>query len=166
MDKSAAQVSSFANTDVTGYNKLLILKDVKVTDDGKTTLNGASMRHLTIVFGKDALSDLMNTTGTLNNLPASQKQEMGKALQYMTMKNTVLDVWIDNTTAYLSRFQLQFDLNMDMSKLITPTPGTSSSSLSFDINQNTTIDYSKFNAPATITTPGHATPTTSIQNIF
>lgn len=166
VDKSASQVSSFANTDVTGYDKLLTLKDVKVTDDGKTLLNGASMRHLTITFGKNALSDLMNTTGTLNNLTASEKQQMGKALQNMTIKNTVLDVWIDNTTAYLSRFQLQFDLNMDMSKLITPTPGTSASSLSLDMNQNTTIDYSKFNAPVTIATPSNATPTSNITKVF
>jgi hypothetical protein len=168
VNKSASQLSSIANTDVTGYNKLLALKDIKVTDDGKTTLNGASMRHLTITFGNGALSDLLNTTGTLNSLPASQKQQMSKLLKDMTMKNTVLDVWIDNTTAYLSRLQLQFDLNMnmDISKLITPTPGTAASTLSMDINQNTTIDYSKFNVPVTITAPSNATPTSDITKVF
>ena len=165
MDKSASG-ASFTNSNVTDYNKLLLLKDVKVTDDGNTTLNGTSVRHLTLTFTKNALNDLMNDTGTLNNLPASQKQQMSKVFQNMTMKNTVLDVWIDNATAYLHRFQLQFDLDMDMSKSVTPIPGNSASSSNIEVTQNTVIDYSKFNDPVTIAAPGNATPASSMQQIF
>ncbi len=166
MDKSTSQISSFANTDLTGYNKLLALKDAKVTDDGTTTLNGVSVRHFTITFSKDALKDLLNATGTMSSLPASQQQSVNKLLQNTSMKNTVLDAWIDNTTSYIRRFQLQFDMSMDMSKMVTPTPGKSSSSLKLDINQNTTIDYSKFNAPVTITAPSGATATSNILQAF
>ncbi len=46
MDKSTSQISSLGNTDITSYDKLLALKDAKITDDGTTTLNGVSVRHL------------------------------------------------------------------------------------------------------------------------
>jgi hypothetical protein len=166
IDKANSQISSFANTDIASYNKLLALKDAKITDDGITTLNGASVRHFTVTFGKDALKDLLDATGSLNSLPATQKQNLNKVLQSMTMKNTVLDTWIDNTTSYIRRFQLQFDMSMDMSKMVTPTPGKSSNSLQLNMNQNTTIDYSKFNAPVTITAPSNATPTSNILQAF
>lgn len=166
MDKSTSQISSLGNTDITSYDKLLALKDAKITDDGTTTLNGVSVRHFTIVFGKDALKDLLNATGSLNSLQATQKQDLTKALQSMTLKNTVLDAWIDNTTSYIRRFQLQFDMSMDMSKIVTPTPGKSSNALKIDINQNTTIDYSKFNAPATIAAPANATSISNISQAF
>ena len=166
MAKSTSQISSLANTDVTSYDKLLALKDAKVTDDGTTTLDGTIVRHFTITFSKDALKDLLNATGTLSSLPAAQQQSLNKVLQNMSMKNTVLNAWIDNTTSYIRRFQLQFDMSMDMSKLVTPTPGKSPASLKFNINQNTTIDYSKFNVPAMITAPSNATPTSNILQAF
>jgi len=34
------------------------------------------------------------------------------------------------------------------------------------MTQNTTIDYSKFNAPVTITAPSNATPTSNILQAF
>ena len=166
MNKSTSQISSLGNTDVTSYDKLLALKDAKITDDGTTTLNGISVRHFTIAFGKDALKDLLNATGSLNSLQATQKQDLTKALQNMTMKNTVLNVWIDNTTSYIRRFQLQFDMSMDMSKIATPTSGKPSNATQLDINQNTTIDYSKFNAPVTITAPVNATSISNISQAF
>jgi hypothetical protein len=162
LSKSAIQRSAFASPELINYNGLFALPNVKTVDDSSTTLDGSSVRHVTLKFNKNAISDLLNATGALNSLTASQKQDMSKFLPRVTLKNAVLDMWIDASTAYIHRFQLQFD----MSQLMIPTPGTASHALTIESAQTITLNYSKFNAPVTIIAPVNATPTDSILTVL
>ena len=162
LSTSAIQRSAFASPELTNYGGLFTLSNVQTADDSFTTLDGSRVRHVTLRFNKNVITDLLNSTGALNGLTASQKQHISTLLPYVTLKNAVLDMWIDASTAYIHRFQLQFDMGIDMSQLMMPTPGTASSPVTIESAQTITLNYSQFNAPVTITAPFNAIPTDNI----
>jgi hypothetical protein len=156
-----------AGTNITNYNSLLdAAQHAKITDHGMQTLNGHSYRYITVTFDKNALMDLLNATGQSNNLTAQQKQSLTTVLNNTTLKNATLNLWIDPSTYYVHQMQLQYMMIVNTKNLTTPTTSSSSVPSSISSNLNTTIDYSNFNQPVTITAPSNATPATNISSIF
>ena len=144
----------FAGSNVMNYNQLLPLaQKAKFTDRGTETLNGTSLRHISVVFGKDALADLLKATG--QNLPSNQQADINQLMSKINVSKLTLDLWIDETTSYVHRLELNMDLTINTGA----TAGITSDS---DI----VIDYSKFNEPVNITAPAGATPTDSILSVF
>jgi hypothetical protein len=153
----------FASSNVTGYNQLLALaQKANFTDRGIETLNGASLRHITVTFGKDALADLLNATG--QNLPSSQQADINKLLSNITINKLTLDLWIDEATSYVHRMELKMGITINGGA----TSTTSSTGVSSGITSDSdiVIDYSKFNEPVKITAPAGATPTDNILSVF
>jgi hypothetical protein len=171
---SSGTTNPLAGSNVTNYNSLLdAAQHAKITDHGMQTLNGHSYRYITVTFDKSALVDLLNATGQTKNLTAQQQQNLNNILKNITLKNASMKVWIEPTTYYVHQMQLQFMVNVNTKGLATPnasnTPTASSTPAvpsSVSSNLNTTIDYSKFNQPVTITAPSNATPATNISSIF
>jgi hypothetical protein len=157
----------FAGTDISGYNNLLTLaQKATFVDHGDQTLNGVSLRHITVTLGQNTLSDLLNATGTMNKLSAQQQQEMNKLLSKIKLQNASLDLWIDESTDYVHQMEIKFTMNINTASLATPTTSSSSTSSNISTASDITIDYSKFNAPITIKAPTNATPTNNILSVF
>jgi hypothetical protein len=135
---------------------LVIAQKATYTDHGVQTLNGESLRHITVNFSNDVLKDLLNTT----NVSGSQQQQANTMLNNVKLVHPTLDVWIDEATSYVHHMELTFGMNINTS---TATNSASSSPM---MNVDMGIDYSKFNVPATITAPGHAIPTNDLRSIF
>ena len=157
----------FAGTDISGYNNLLTLaQKATFVDHGDQTLNGVSLRHITVTLGKNTLSDLLNATGALNKLSAQQQQTMQKMLNNIQLQNAGLDLWIDENTDYVHQMEIKFTMNINTASLVTPTTSSSSTPSNISTAIDITIDYSKFNAPITIKAPANATPTNNILSAF
>ncbi|GAC1385607.1 MAG: hypothetical protein NVSMB33_14780 [Ktedonobacteraceae bacterium] len=156
----------FASANAANYNNLLtIAQRATYTDHGTQTLNGESLRHITVIFGKDALKDLLNATGQSSTLPAIQKQKIDTMLNNIKLENATLDVWIDEATSYVHHMELKFTLSMDLSSMTKPTSTTKlPASVRTSIDANS--DYNKFNIPVNITAPGNAIPTDNPSTIF
>lgn len=159
-----------SNVSIPDFNKLLQLaqKDAKVTDHGDQTLNGASLRHITVTLDKNGFEQLLQNSGLLNGLSGSNQQTINSLFSSGMTLNATLDFWIDETTSYLHRFTLNFNLALDLSKFITPTPGTTSTTpTGASVQLNMTVDLSKFNDPSIkITAPSGAIPTDDPAVIF
>ena len=146
----------FTSMNSSTYNKLLaIAQKATYTDHGVQTLNGESLRHITVTFSKDVLKDLLNAS----NLSALQQQRANTLVNNAKLVNPTLDVWVDESTSYVHHMELIFDMNVNTSSF-----GTSVSSST--INVDMTVDYSKFNVPVTISAPGNAIPTNNLFSIF
>ena len=146
----------FASMNSSTYNKLLaIAQKATYTDHGVQTLNGESLRHITVTFGKDVLKDLLSAT----NLSTLQQQGANNLLNNAKLVNPTLDVWVDQSTSYVHHMELIFDMNIK-----TSSSGTGASSST--INVDMTVDYSKFNVPVTISAPGKAIPTNNLSSVF
>lgn len=157
-----ASSNPFAGSNIASYNQLLPLaQKAKFTDRGTETLNGASLRHITVAFGKDALADLLKATG--QNLPASQQADLNKLLSDITINKLMLDLWIDEATSYVHRMELKMGITIGGSTSTTGSTGVSSGITS---DSDIVIDYSKFNEPVKITAPAGATPTDNILSVF
>ncbi len=149
----------FAGSNVMNYNQLLPLaQKAKFTDRGTETLNGTSLRHISVVFGKDALADLLKATG--QNLPSNQQADINQLMSKINVSKLTLDLWIDETTSYVHRLELNMDLTINTGA----TAGSTASGITSD--SDIVIDYSKFNEPVNITAPAGATPTDSILSVF
>ena len=160
-------INPFAGTDISGYNNLLTLaQKATFVDHGDQTLNGVSLRHITVTLGKNTLSDLLNATGALNKLSTQQQQSMHKMLNSIQLQNATLELWIDESTYYVHQMEIKFNMNINTSGLVTPTTSSSSTPSNISTAIDITIDYSKFNAPITIKAPANATPTNSILSVF
>src|SRR5438132_9256568 len=143
----------FTSMNSSTYNKLLaIAQRATYTDHGVQTLNGESLRHITVNFSKDVLKDLLNTT----NVSGSQQQQANTMLNNVKLVHPTLDVWVDEATSYVHHMELTFGMSINTST------ATNSASSSPTMNVDMGIDYSKFNVPATITAPGHAIPTNDL----
>jgi uncharacterized protein DUF6612 len=154
-DKGSAN-NPFTSLNSSTYDKLLaIAEKATYTDHGVQTLNGESLRHITVTFSKDVLKDLLNAT----NLPTSQQQKASSLLNNATLVNPTLDVWVDQSTSYVHHMELIFDMNVNGVSFGTST-------LSTTINVDMTVDYSKFNVPATISAPSGAIPTSNLPSVF
>ncbi len=166
MDASA---NPLAGANVTNYNNLLTLAEKsKLTDHGSETIGGTTVHHISASFGSQALHDLLTATGQLNSLSAQERAKMEQALKDAKLENPTLHLWIDETTFYVRRLELKFVMNVNSSA--TATTGKSiSSSITPSVmstSVDTTIDYSKFNAPVKIAAPTSATATTNVAQIF
>ena len=149
------------------YNNLLnVAQKATLTDHGEQTLNGQSLRHITVAFGKDALKDLLNATGETSKLSAAQQQHLDTLLNNIKLVNPTLDVWIDEATHYVHRMELKFSLNIDTSTLKVPTASTASMPGNISTSVDAIIDYSKFNESITISAPTNAIPTSNLSPIL
>lgn len=163
----AAGGNPFAGTDVSGYNTLLDLaQKATFVDHGDQTLNGVSLRHITVTFGKNTLSDLLNATGALNKLSTQQQQSMNNLLNSIKLQNASLELWIDESTYYVHQMEIKFTMNINTGAFVTPTTSSSSALFNMSTALDITINYSNFNAPITIKAPANATPTNNILSAF
>jgi len=164
---SGAASNPFSSMNASNYNNLLaIAQKATITDHGDQNLNGQSLRHITITFGKDALKELLNATGETSKLTPAQQQNLDKMLNNIKLVNPTLDVWIDEATNYVHQMELKFSMSVDMSSVVTPTTSTSIMPSSISTSIDTTIDYSKFNESITISAPANAIPTSNPSVIF
>jgi hypothetical protein len=168
LNSSQLSSSPLGGSDATNYNKLLqIAQKAQITDHGDENLNGQSLRHLTATFGKDVLKDLLDATGaagSLNNGSSASQQNMNSIINMIQVQKATMDGWFDESTGYLHRLDIKLGLNINPSA--TPTTSSSAASGNVTTNIDTTIDYSNFNQPITITAPSNAIPTSSMVGIF
>lgn len=129
----------------------------KVTDQGYATVNGIKLRHLTIAFDKNNFADLINS-----NTQASSSAQTQQVVNSLKNFKGVLDLWIDETTNYTHRTELQMSYTLDMSKLQAPGTSTGSAPSSLSSSIDMQIDLSKFNQPVTINVPTNAQPASSL----
>ena len=164
--KGAAQ-NPFTSMNAANYNTLLnVAQKATLIDHGDQTLNGQSLRHITVVFGKNALKDLLNATGETSKFSAAQQQHLDTLLNNIKLVNPTLDVWIDEATHYVHRMELKFSLSIDTSSLKTGTTSTSSMPSNFSTSVDAILDYSKFNESITISAPANAIPTSTLSPIL
>lgn len=180
IDKSEMSGSSnslnnlFSNISAPDFSKLLAMldKDVTVVDHGDETLNGASLRHITISLDKSGLLNLIQSTSQFKQLPASSQQSINQILNSgVSSFSASLDFWFDEATSYIHRMELKLNAAVDMSKLAATTSGsttgttgtTGAASLKADI----VVNLSRFNDPSIkITAPANAIPTNNPGSIF
>ena len=168
MDKSA--ISGLSGNPLSGIN-LLNLNDLlglaqsaKLTDHGDESLNGQSLRHITVTLDKNGFQQLINSNQQLQNLFG--QQNIDAVLGSTKNLTASLDLWIDETQFYLHRVELKFNLNADLSGLgasTTPTINRGATGVTIPPELTATldsiVDLSKFNVPVTITPPANAIPT-------
>lgn len=176
MDKSQSVDGSnsisnlVSNANITEFNKLLtqLQKNVQVADHGDETLNGASLRHITITLDKNGLAQLIKNTDQFKGLPSTSQQSVNDMLNSVNNFSASLDFWFDESTSYIHRFELKLNVAVDLSKFITPTPGsTTTTPQGFSIKADIVVDLSKFNdSSIKITAPANAIPTDNPGVIF
>ena len=147
-------------------NLLGLLQNTQITDHGDELLNEQNLRHITIAFDKEAFRKIVANDPQLANMFG--QQNINTLLNNTKTFITNLDLWIDESTFYVHRTELKFNLNENISGLsqsLTPVatfPLPAGVITSFD----STLDFSKFNAPVTITPPTGAIPTDNPLIIF
>ncbi len=173
LDNAAAEAGAnpLAGANVSSYNNLLALAaKAKLTDNGNTTMNGVTLRHITAAFSDDSLHDLLTATGQLNALPAQERAKMEQALKNAKLQNPELHLWIDETTSYVHQMELKFIMSVNNGATATQAAGKTSSASSTPTTSSTSvdtiIDYSKFNEPVKIVAPTSAVSTTDVAQIF
>ena len=167
---SNSTTSALSSASVPDFNKLLDLaqKNAKLTDHGDETLNGASLRHISVTLDKDGIKQLLQSYGQLQGMTGTSQQTFDQVFNSAKDLNATLDFWIDESTSYLHRFEMKFNLSLDLSKFVSPTPGsTTTSGAGASIKFDTIIDLSKFNDPSIkITAPPNPIPTDNPAVIF
>jgi LppX_LprAFG lipoprotein len=169
MDKSKLSGSSssisslLSKSNLSDFNKLLDLvqKNVQVADHGDQTLNGATLRHITITLDKNGLMQLIQSTSQFKSLPGTSQQSVNSMFNSVSKFSASLDFWFDESTSYIHRFEIKLNTTLDMSKFTTPTTGSTSSTPSgFSLKADIVVDLSKFNdSSIKITAPANAIPT-------
>jgi hypothetical protein len=143
-----------------------LLQHTQISDNGDESLNGQTLRHITIVMDKEALKQFLSSNQQLLNILG--QQNLNTILDKTKSFSSSVDLWIDETTSYVHRTELKFNLSVDtssLSQLITPTTTVvvpSNVTTSFD----SVVDLSKFNEPVSITPPTGAIPTDNPTTIF
>lgn len=160
-----------SNASAPDFSKLLnmLQKDVTVIDHGDETLNGANLRHIAITLDKNGLLKLIQNTSQFKDLPGSSQQSFNQMLNSSVSNfSASLDFWFDESTSYIHRMELKLNTAVDLSKLATPTPGSTTSTPSgVSLKADIVLDLSKFNDPSIkITAPANATPTDNPGVIF
>lgn len=174
LDKSALQGyaggNPFAGVNPPNMNDwMALLQHVQLRDHGTEALNGQNLRHLTATLDKDSLRQLLTSNGQMNS--AFGKQNIDSVLNSAKSLIATLDVWIDESTFYVHRTELKFNLNADLSSL-RGASGTPAATATVTVPSNVTttldsiVDLSKFNEPVTITPPANAIPTDNPLVIF
>lgn len=165
-DSSAPSVAGpFAGFGSLNTQQLLdLLAHTQITDHGDQSLNGVTLRHITMKLDKYALEQLLDSNQQLVKLLG--QQNINNAIDHAKSLNATLDLWIDETHFYVHRSELKLNLNADTASLkqsITPTPGSTTQGAipaSVITNLDSIVDLSNFNQPVTITPPANATPIT------
>lgn len=159
-----------SNASAPDFSKLLdmLQKDVTVVDHGDETLNGASLRHITITLDKNGLTKLIENTNQFKGLPATSQQSVKDLLNTVSNFNASLDFWFDEATSYIHRLELKLNTAVDLSKFSSPTTGSTSGTPSaFSLKADIVLDLSRFNdSSIKITAPANAIPTDDPGVIF
>jgi hypothetical protein len=171
LDGATNSVNSLlSNSSAPDFSKLLnmIQKDVQVADHGDETLNGTSLRHVTITLDKNALTKLIENTDQFKGLTGANQQSVKNMLNSVSNFNASLDFWFDEATSYIHRFELKLNTALDLSKFSSPTTGSTSSAPSgFSLKADIVVDLSKFNdSSIKITAPANAIQTDNPGVIF
>jgi hypothetical protein len=162
VDNPFSGINSPDLTDLIG-----LLEHTKITDNGVQSLNGANLRHITIVLDKDALKTFLKNNQQLVDLLG--QQNLNAVIDTTKTFNSTVDLWIDESTAYVHRTELKFNFRVDtgtLSQSITPTVTTILVPSNVTTNFDSTVDLSNFNAPVTITPPTNAIPTNDPVKVF
>jgi len=160
-----------SNASAPDFSKLLdmLQKDVTVVDHGDETLNGASLRHITITLDKNGLLKLIQNTDQFKKLPGTSQQSINQMLNSSVSNfSASLDFWFDESTSYIHRLELKLNTAVDLSKFSSPTPGsTTGTPAGVSLKADIVLDLSKFNDPSIkITAPSNAIPTNNPGVIF
>ena len=160
-----------SNASAPDFSKLLALlqKDVTVVDHGDETLNGASLRHITITLDKTGLLKVIQDSSQFKQLPASSQQSINQVLNSsLSAFNASLDFWFDESTSYIHRMELKLNAAADLSKIPGANSGTTSGTPSAtSVKADIVVDLSKFNDPSIkITAPANAIPADNPGVIF
>lgn len=134
--------------------------DLKLVDHHDEKLNGASVRHLTATFNKAALTQLLQQSSKLRN--SFGQQTLSQIISSAKSANLIVDVWIDESTFYIS--QTEFNLN-----LVANTSGaTKIVPLAGMTTAEAVVNFSGFNQPISnaIVVPSNATATNSLETVF
>jgi hypothetical protein len=162
--------STLTSTTIPDFNKLLDLatKNAQVADHGDKTLNGASLRHVTVSLDKNGFEQLVQGSGQLQGLTSQNQQALNDLFNSAQNLSATLDFWINESTNYLHRFEMQYNIALDLSKIATPTSqGKSTGPTHVSIKLDMTVDLSKFNdSSIKITPPANATPTDHPSVVF
>jgi hypothetical protein len=154
---------------VPDFNKLLdIGQHAQLADHGDQSLNGETLRHITVALDKNAMQQLLQSTGQLNGLLGSNAQKIQQVMDSIKTSKATLDFWIDENTSYVHRFEMKFNMNLDLSSFAKPgKTSTGNTPSTITIALDSTVDLSKFNDPSiTVTVPANAVPTDKPGTIF
>ncbi len=171
LDKSA--LKGYVDNPFSGINSpdltdlIGLLEHTKITDNGVQSLNGVNLRHITIVLDKDALKTFLKNNQQMVDLLG--QQNLNAVINNTKAFNSTVDLWIDESTAYVHRTELKFNFNVDtgtLSQSITPTVTTVLVPSNVTTNFDSIVDLSRFNAPVTITPPTNAIPTNNPVTVF
>lgn len=159
----------FAGVTFDPQDLLPVLSQITVQDHDLEAVDGQNMRHITATMNKDALKQVL--TGSTQLQKIQGQQYLLALLDSATSIQASMDVWIDETNFYMHRAQLKIKLQTGThastptsTDTTAPTPGANTTITAMDIN--TTLNWSKFNQPVTITAPTDATPVDNPESIF
>jgi hypothetical protein len=171
LDKSV--LKGYVDNPFSGINNsdlsLLIglLQHTKITDNGVESLNGQNLRHITIALDQVALKQFLSNNQQLVDVLG--QQNLNAIIDHTKAFHSTVDLWIDETTFYIHRTELKFNLSADTSTLaqyLTPTVTTVLVPSNITTKFDSIVDLSKFNEPVTITVPTGAIPTNDPTVVF
>src|SRR5215469_1518952 len=170
LDKSTLQgytgSNPFAGIHLSDMSDWLgLLEHVQITDHGTQALNGENLRHITATLDKDSLKQLLTSNEQLSSVFGIQ--HIDKAIDATKSLTATLDAWIDESTFYIHRTELKFNLSSNLSSVV-GAPGTPAAITPANVTTtlDSTVDLSNFNGPVTITPPANAIPTDNPLVIF
>ncbi|MEO8953491.1 MAG: hypothetical protein ABI396_08620 [Ktedonobacteraceae bacterium] len=144
-----------------------LLEHTQITDNGVQSLNGQSLRHITIALDKTALKQFLSNNQQLIDLLG--QQNLNAIIDNTKAFSSSVDLWIDETTYYVHRTELKFNLSADTSSLgqyVTPVTSAALVPSNVTTNLDSIVDLSKFNAPVAITPPANPIPTSDPTVVF
>ncbi len=144
-----------------------LLENTQITDNGVQSLNGQNLRHITIALDKTALKQFLSNNQQLIDILG--QQNLNAIIDNTKTFSSSVDLWIDETTYYVHRTELKFNLNADTSTLgqyVTPVTSAALVPSNVTTKLDSIVDLSNFNAPVTITPPTDAIPTTDPTTVF
>ncbi len=171
LDKSSLQGftgNPFSGIDVSNMNDILALaQHAQITDHGDQTLNGQSLRHITIALDKQGLQQLLSQNGQLASVIG--QKNVNAIINGTQGFNSTLDIWIDETQFYVHRTELKLNVNENIGALTnngTPTATTGAVPSNVSTTIDSIVDLSNFNETVNITAPANAIPTNNPVSIF
>ena len=171
MDKSALKGyvdDPFSGVKSPDLTELIgLLEHTQITDNGVQSLNGQNLRHITIAMDKEALKQFLSNNQQLVDILG--QQNLNAVIDNTKTFSSTVDLWIDESTAYVHRTELKFNLGVNTGALnqsITPTVTTVIVPSNVTTKFDSIVDLSKFNESVTVTTPTGAIPTNDPTTVF